>query len=271
MPRSSHGAAPSSQDPLRSSGGHFARGHSSAPLRGKPARRPRARHGALDAPGASQAIESCKQQSSSAAGGGLTAGIGHRQPRRRRQRLSPARAPRQVSLRASPATCFAPKRRLAARNLVASRSGSMRQSSAGAPRCRLHERPRYLSGSVVAHPGCCSWSATHRSGSLRLGSQRATMRRLTLLIGRSKGQCNFRPEQTETVGAGARMPRPITSAGPGRDRAEGSRSTAAAAPRWRLVRVRGRDRTPAFTRGRSRSVGNVLGSIASNGSLSAAR
>lgn len=56
MPRSSHGAAPSSQDPLRSSGGHFARGHSSAPLRGKPARRPRARHGARDAPGASQAM-----------------------------------------------------------------------------------------------------------------------------------------------------------------------------------------------------------------------
>jgi hypothetical protein len=31
--------------------------------------RPRARHGALDAPGASQAIESCKQQSSNTAGG----------------------------------------------------------------------------------------------------------------------------------------------------------------------------------------------------------
>ena len=37
--------------------------------------RPRARHGALDAPGASQAIESCTQQSSSAAGG-VTARIG---------------------------------------------------------------------------------------------------------------------------------------------------------------------------------------------------
>ena len=45
-------------------------------VRGKRARWPRARHGALDAPGASQAIESCKQQRSSAAGGGLAAGIG---------------------------------------------------------------------------------------------------------------------------------------------------------------------------------------------------
>jgi hypothetical protein len=45
-------------------------------LRGKHARRPRARHEDLDAPGASQAIESCKQQSSSAAACALTAGIG---------------------------------------------------------------------------------------------------------------------------------------------------------------------------------------------------
>ena len=44
----------------------------------------------LDPPGASQAIESCKRRSSSAAAGGLTAGIGHlghaRTPARRRWR-----------------------------------------------------------------------------------------------------------------------------------------------------------------------------------------
>ena len=34
-------------------------------------------HGDLDASGASQAIGSCWQQSSSAAAGGITAGIGH--------------------------------------------------------------------------------------------------------------------------------------------------------------------------------------------------
>ena len=52
-------------------------------LRGKRAKRPRPRHGDLNAPGASQSIESCKHRSSSAAAGGLTAGIGQPQPRAR--------------------------------------------------------------------------------------------------------------------------------------------------------------------------------------------
>jgi hypothetical protein len=46
---------------------HLAAPRASPPKRGKRARRPRARHGDLDPPGASQAIESCKQQSSRAA------------------------------------------------------------------------------------------------------------------------------------------------------------------------------------------------------------
>jgi hypothetical protein len=50
------------------------------------ARRPRGRHGTSLCPGASQAIGSCKRQSSSAAASGLTAGIGQRRrpdPQRR--------------------------------------------------------------------------------------------------------------------------------------------------------------------------------------------
>ena len=50
--------------------------------RGKRASRPRARQPELDAPGASRAIGSCKQQSSSAASGGLAAGIGQSAQRR---------------------------------------------------------------------------------------------------------------------------------------------------------------------------------------------
>ncbi len=53
-------------------------------LRAKRARLPRARHGDLDVPSASGAIESCKRQSSSGAVGGLTAGIGQTRSRRAR-------------------------------------------------------------------------------------------------------------------------------------------------------------------------------------------
>jgi hypothetical protein len=48
--------------------------------------------GELDAPGASQATESCKQQSSSGAAGALAAGIGQRQPRERRRPMHTALA-----------------------------------------------------------------------------------------------------------------------------------------------------------------------------------
>ncbi len=51
-------------------------------LRRKRARRPRARPGDFDASGASQAIGSCKRQSSSTAAGGRTAGTGQSRQRR---------------------------------------------------------------------------------------------------------------------------------------------------------------------------------------------
>jgi hypothetical protein len=60
----------------------------------------------------------------------------------------------------------------------------IREASCGVPRQQLRtpplaavslpRRPRYLSGSVVADPRCCSRSATRRSGSRRLGSPAAT-------------------------------------------------------------------------------------------------
>ena len=45
-------------------------------MRGQRAKRPRALQPELDAIGASQATESCKQRSSSGAAGGVSAGIG---------------------------------------------------------------------------------------------------------------------------------------------------------------------------------------------------
>jgi hypothetical protein len=63
--------------------------------------------GELDPPGASPAIESCKQQSSSRADGGRVAGIGHKQPQRR-GRDAPRECKR-VSPRASRHTSCSPE------------------------------------------------------------------------------------------------------------------------------------------------------------------
>jgi hypothetical protein len=80
------------------------------------------------------------------------------------------------------------------------RSGNRPQACGRQPeratRESSHSRnPRNLSASVVADPGCCSWLATHRSGSRRLGSQPAigaevwSARRRPLLFDPVVGSC----------------------------------------------------------------------------------
>jgi hypothetical protein len=59
------GSSSAGRAPLSFNDVHFCQREQRPAKREKRARRPRARHGALDAPGANEAIESCKQQSTS--------------------------------------------------------------------------------------------------------------------------------------------------------------------------------------------------------------